>query len=322
MPIGRPIANTQLYVLDQYAQPVPVGVHGELYIGGAGVALGYHNRPEITDQRFVDLNSTGLAKFAENCGLENTKLYRTGDIVRYQADGNLVYLGRIDNQIKLRGYRVELGEVEGVLAHLDCINEAAVIAQRRSDYDVRLIAYVVMTPEVVFEEKKVRRLLAEILPAHMVPSSFIALKKMPLTKNGKVDRSALPLPQETRNKFSAQLVPLHNEVEKQIAQVWCELLEVDSVGGEDNFFEIGGHSLLVIPLRVRLQALFNCAIAPVDIFRLPTVAMQAKHIEANRAKITADTSAGLSSSPLPKTNSRRQRRSDIRKMNKKGQTCE
>jgi len=196
-----------------------------------------------------------------------------------------------------------------------------VIAQRRSDYDVRIIAYAVMKPRVEFDENKTRQLLAEIVPAHMVPTSFIALPKLPLTHNGKVDRAVLPLPNEVGNK-TTQLVPLHNDVEKQIAQVWCELLEIDAVGGDDNFFEMGGHSLLVVPLRKQLQDLFNCSIAPVDIFRLPTVAMLAKHIEANRVRSSDEASDDLSSPGLPTTNPRRQRRSEIRKMNKKRQPCE
>ncbi|MFA7238806.1 MAG: amino acid adenylation domain-containing protein, partial [Sulfuricellaceae bacterium] len=251
VPIGRPIANTQLYVLDANRQPVPVGVKGELYIGGEGVARGYHRRPELTNERFVALEQTGLAALVPPGG----NLYRTGDVVRYLPDGNLVYLGRIDNQVKVRGFRIELGEIESVLAHLPGVREAVVVAHRRSDQDVRLIAYVAPVAGVTLDERILRQSLSEVLPAHMLPSAFVLLPTLPLTGNGKVDRAALPLPDGLRPQLGSAYADPGSEAEKRIAAIWRELLEVERVGVDDNFFELGGHSLLVIPLRDRLQAL-------------------------------------------------------------------
>jgi len=173
---------------------VPIGVKGELYIGGEGVARGYHRSPELTNERFVALEQTGLAYF----GLSGGRLYRTGDVVRYLPDGNLVYLGRIDNQVKVRGFRIEPGEIESVLAHLPGVREAVVVAHRRSDQDVRLIAYVAPVIGTTLDERILRQSLSEVLPVHMLPSAFVLLLALPLTGNGKVDRTALPLPDGLR----------------------------------------------------------------------------------------------------------------------------
>jgi len=278
VPIGKPIANTQLYVLDSNKQAVPVGVKGELYIGGLGVARGYHQRPELTAERFIEIEQTGLADANLPESLRGSRLYRTGDIVRYLADGNLVYLGRIDNQIKLRGFRVELGEIESVLAHQPGVREAVVIAHRRSDQDVRLIAYISAADGVSRDERALRQTLADVLPAHMLPSSFVVMERLPLTTNGKIDRTALPLPDGLRPQVASVFVGPSNDAEKKIVALWRELLEVEQVGVDDNFFELGGHSLLVIPLRDRLQAMFGRPLSPVDIFRLPTVATQARFL--------------------------------------------
>ena len=287
VPIGRPIANTQLYVLDGNRQPVPVGVKGELYIGGDGVARGYHNRPELTAERFIEVAATGLAGNALAHGA-GARLYRTGDVVRYLQDGNLVYLGRTDNQVKVRGFRIELGEIESVLAHREGVREAVVIAHRRSDQDMRLIAYVAPVEGVVLDVRDLRQALAELLPAHMVPAVIVVLEALPLNNNGKVDRAALPLPDSIRNDSSAGFVDARNDAERKIATVWRELLEVERVGVDDNFFELGGHSLLVIPLRDRLQQLFGRDISPVEIFRLPTVATQARFLST---QVTPNASA-------------------------------
>lgn len=275
VPIGRPIANTQLYVLDGNRQAVPIGVKGELYIAGDGVARGYHRRPELTDERFVDIAQTGLPSPPPGQG---TRLYRSGDVVRYLADGNLVYLGRVDNQVKLRGFRVELGEIESVLARQPGVREAAVIAHRRSDRDVRLIAYAAAVAGTPLDERALRQSLAGILPPHMLPGTFVVLDSLPLTANGKVDRAALPLPEGIRPQVGSAFVDPSGDAEKRIAAVWRELLEIEQVGVDDNFFELGGHSLLVLPLRDRLQSIFGRPVSPVDIFRLPTVATQARFL--------------------------------------------
>ena len=277
VPIGRPIANTQVYVLDANLQPVPIGVKGELYIGGDGVARGYHRRPELTAERFVDIDETGLMPGISLQG-RGTRLYRSGDIVRYLEDGTLVYLGRIDNQIKLRGFRVELGEIESVLASQPGVGEAVVLAHRRSDQDVRLIAYVSAESGASLDERVLRRCVAEVLPEHMLPGVIMVLDALPLTASGKVDRAALPLPESTRRQLDTAFVDPASDAEKRIAAVWSELLQIDRVGVGDNFFDLGGHSLLVLPMRERLQSMFGRPVSPVDIFRFPSVAAQAQFL--------------------------------------------
>ena len=288
MPNERPIANTQLYVLDQRRQPVPVGVKGELYIAGDGVAQGYHQRPELTAERFVNIEQTGLKNLLP--AMQGKRLYRSGDIVRYLPDGNLVYLGRCDNQVKLRGFRIELGEIETSLTQQPQIREAVVIAQQRTEQDVRLIAYIVVAYSVgnrglcvdgdavddAFDEQALRLSLADVLPAHMLPSAFVLLDALPLTTNGKVDRASLPLLDALRPQVASAFVNPGNDAENQIANLWRELLGIDQLGVNDNFFELGGHSLLVIPLCDRLQSLFGKPLLPVDILRLPSIAAQAR----------------------------------------------
>lgn len=288
VPIGRPIANTRLYVLDRNLQPVPVGVKGELFIGGDGVARGYHGRPDVTAERFIAVAQTGLGN-----DVPAERLYRTGDVVKYLGDGNLLYLGRVDNQIKVRGYRIELGEIESVLAHQAGVREAVVTAQRRSERDVRLIAYWVPNNDIAdLDERALRAALAAELPDHMVPGVFVKLDKLPLTANGKVDRAALPLPEGLRAELGAAhlaaFVDPRNDAEKRIAAVWRELLGVERVGADDNFFELGGHSLLVLPLREKLQAMFGRPVSPVDIFRFPTVSTQASHLTGDAADTAAE----------------------------------
>jgi len=287
VPIGKPIANTQLYVLDAYLQPVPIGVKGELFIGGDGVARGYHQRPELTAERFIDIAQTGIrVDLPTSAG---RRLYRTGDVVRYLADGNLVYFGRADHQVKVRGFRVELGEIESALAHLPGVREAVVLAQRRSEQDIRLVAYVTaVDAQTALDERALKAALAESLPAHMLPNTFMLLPAMPLTSNGKIDRAALPAPEGLRPNLAAAFVDPSSYAEKRIAAVWCELLQVEKVGADDNFFELGGHSLLVLPLSERLQSMFVRPISPVDIFRLPTVASQARYFSQTTAEAATE----------------------------------
>ncbi|WP_111977557.1 non-ribosomal peptide synthetase [Algibacillus agarilyticus] len=274
VPIGKPIANTQLYVLDQNKQPVPIGVKGELYIAGNGVARGYYKQENLTAARFIQISETGISALEpeEN----NTRLYRTGDIVKYMPDGNLVYLGRSDNQIKLRGYRIELGEIENAITQENQIREAVVTINKKTEKDIRLNAYVVINSGFVFDEQQLRSSLINLLPAHMLPSTFTELESLPLTANGKVDRTALPEPNAIRSKIASALVNPSNEAEKKIASMWRELLGIEQLSVNDNFFELGGHSLLVIPLRDQLQTMFEKPLLPVDIFRLPTIAAQAR----------------------------------------------
>ncbi|HEY6924577.1 MAG TPA: amino acid adenylation domain-containing protein, partial [Steroidobacteraceae bacterium] len=241
IPIGQPIGNTQVYVLDGEGEPVPVGVAGELYIGGAGVAQGYLNRPELTAERFVP---------NPFCKRPGGRLYRTGDLGRWLKDGTIEFLGRNDQQIKIRGYRVELGEIEARLREHAGVREAVVVARGEGAADKRLIAYYTGTEGVRAET--LRAHVAEVLPEYMVPSAYVRLEVFPLTQNGKFDSRALPEP-ESGAYATAEYEPPQGEIEKILAGIWVELLNVERVGRRDNFFELGGHSLLTVKMLERMR---------------------------------------------------------------------
>ncbi|MDH0571819.1 amino acid adenylation domain-containing protein [Pseudomonas fulva] len=256
-PIGKPIANITLYVLDEQGQPVPQGVAGELYIGGVQVARGYLNRPELTAERFLD------DPFGQRPG---GRLYRTGDLARHLPDGNLEYLGRNDDQVKLHGLRIEVGEIQAAMTAVDTVKEAVVLA-----CDQHLVAYYTgqrLIPEAL------RAVLMARLPAFMVPSHFIHLAALPLGPNGKLDRKALPAPEVQQRPFEAPC----GDVEQLVASLWCELLDVDEVGRHDNFFELGGHSLAAIRLVDRLRKA-GVPVALTDVFQRPSVALLAKRVD-------------------------------------------
>jgi amino acid adenylation domain-containing protein len=262
IPIGRPIANTQIYLLDAQGRPVPVGVAGELYIAGAGVAPGYVNRAALTAERFVP-NPFGPA---------GGRMYRTGDLALYHADGNLAYLGRIDQQVKVRGFRIELGEIESWLARHEAVREAVVIAREDSPGDLRLVAYLTVQDTDIAAEQVVTQLKAYLvlhLPEHMVPSAWMVLERLPLTANGKLNRKALPAPDADLVR-GAYVAP-STDTEERLAAIWRELLGVDQVGLYDNFFDLGGHSLLIVRLHGRLLQEFQKSLSVVDLFRYPTV---------------------------------------------------
>jgi amino acid adenylation domain-containing protein len=276
VPVGRPIANTRLYVLDPAGEPVPVGVPGELYIGGAGVARGYLNRPELTAEKFVaDRFSSGPA----------ARLYRTGDVVRYRADGALEFLGRVDHQVKVRGFRIELGEIESVLAAHAAVAEAVVVAREDRPGDRYLAAYLRPNgagPAV----PELRAFLKERLPDYMVPSTFTTLGAFPLTPNGKVDRRRLPAPDERRAAGRSAFLAPRDEIERAIAGVWRDVLRVDEVGVDDNFFDLGGHSLLLVQVQAKLRAALAREIAIVEMFQYPTIRAMATHLA--RATVGAE----------------------------------
>uniref|UniRef100_A0ACD5GX28 Non-ribosomal peptide synthetase n=1 Tax=Desertifilum tharense IPPAS B-1220 TaxID=1781255 RepID=A0ACD5GX28_9CYAN len=221
VPIGKPVRNAQTYVLDAQLQPVPIGIPGELYIGGRGIARGYLNRPELTAERFIP-----------NPFQPGTRLYRTGDRVRYRRDGNLEFLGRIDHQIKLRGFRIELTEIETTLRQHPQVDDAVVRVQSEQQ---QLIAYVV-TPT---QPAELRQFLSPLLPAYMVPSAFIPLDKLPLTPSGKVDRQALPAPDPQHFLGERLLIAPANPTEELLAGIWAEILQIPEISREDNFFELG-----------------------------------------------------------------------------------
>lgn len=263
-PIGRPVGARTLYVLDSELNLVPAGTAGELYIGGAGLARGYLDRPALTSERFV----------ANPFDQAGGRLYRTGDWVRWRSDGQLEYLGRLDDQVKLRGFRIELGEIEARLLALAGVREAAVIAQE-GRHGLRLLAYVVPHRGTQLSASLLKTALAAALPDYMIPSQFIFLEALPLNPNGKLDRKALPFPEQFDQP---DYVPPVNTMEQTIAEIWAETLEIPQVGLHNNFFDLGGHSLLLIKIKQKLETRFNRQIAIVDLFKYTTVATLAKFL--------------------------------------------
>jgi acyl-CoA synthetase (AMP-forming)/AMP-acid ligase II len=245
IPLGKPIANTQIYILDTLGEPVPVGVEGEIYIGGDGVARGYLNRAELTAERFVNdpFSTQGDAR-----------MYKSGDVGRWLPDGNIEYLGRNDFQVKIRGFRIELGEIEAKLSQCAGVREAVVLAREDEPGDKRLVAYLVADEGLDVSVSDLREALSRQLPEYMVPSAFVQLDALPLTANGKLDRQALPAP-EASALHVHEYEPPQDEIEQALATLWQELLRVERVGRRDNFFELGGHSLLVVAMVERLRCL-------------------------------------------------------------------
>ena len=272
VPIGAPISNTQFYVLDAHRQPVPIGVAGELYIGGDGLARGYLNRPELTAEKFIP-NSYSSDPEA--------KLYKTGDLVRYLPDGNIEFLGRIDQQVKLRGFRIELGEIETLLRQHPSVRDVIVLAREDSPGEKRLVAYLVVEEESTPTTTELRSFLKEKMPDYMVPSAFVILEAFPLTPNGKIDRRALPEPHIDRQSEEGYMAP-RNEVERTIAEIWQALLKIEKVGIHDNFFELGGHSLLATQVISRISRAFGVEASLERLFETPTVAGLADYIETIR----------------------------------------
>lgn len=287
VPVGRPIANTQLFILDKYLQPVPIGVPGELLIGGAGVARGYLNRPELTAEKFIHVDFAGnFSSESKEISATNTpllngmRLYKTGDLARYLPDGNIEYLGRLDHQVKIRGFRIELGEIEAILSQHPSIRETAVIVHENTPDDKRLIAYVVAKLEKIADTDtfsgELRLFLKKKLPDYMVPATFTFLESLPLTPNGKVDRAALPRPDLKRTTVT--YLPPSNEIEQTITTIWQDVLHVDKVGIHDNFFDLGGHSLLLIQVQAKLREMCKNDVTIVDLFKYPTISALAHYL--------------------------------------------
>jgi amino acid adenylation domain-containing protein len=277
VPIGRPIANTTAYVLDEQRQPVPVGVPGELYLGGDGLARGYLNRPELTAERFVE------HPFGTQSG---ARLYRTGDWVRYLPDGAIEFLGRRDNQVKIRGFRIELGEIEAALARLPFVQEAVVLAREDTPGDKRVVAYVVPKDGQRESMGDLRGQLQQHLPQYMVPTAFVVLEALPLTPNGKVDRKALRAPDGAALASRGYEAPV-GEVESALARIWAEVLMLERVGRYDDFFELGGHSLLATQVAVRVRQVLSVELPLRDLFAAPVLADMGSRIEALRTERTS-----------------------------------
>ncbi len=270
--IGTPIANTRVYVLDAYRQPVPTGTSGELYIGGDGVARGYHDREALTAERFLPDPFAG----------GDARMYATGDLVRWHEDGYLQYLGRTDFQVKVRGYRIELGEIEKHLEQLPAIAEAAVIVRAEDEADQRLVAYAVPVSGEAVDAQGVRASLRQSLPEYMIPNEVIQIDAMPQTANGKLDRKALvEIKPRVPAADTVSLLSAESDLEKQIAGLWCQTLKLDRVGVEDNFFDLGGHSLLVVQLHKQIREAVERPVSLTDLYQYPTVRSLAAHLEGD-----------------------------------------
>jgi amino acid adenylation domain-containing protein len=270
IPIGRPISNTQLYILDQHRMVVPIGVPGELYIGGEGLARGYLNQPELTAEKFIP------DPFSTQPG---ARLYRTGDLARYLPDGNLEFLGRIDTQVKLRGFRIELGEIEAILRQHPVIRDTVVVLREDTPGDKRLVACLVLVQSQLPTVSKLRGFLQSKLPDYMVPSAFVFLDTLPLTANGKIDRKALPRLEYTRPDLAEPYRAARTPTEELLVEIWTEVFKVERVGVHDNFFELGGHSLLATMVIARINQQFPIAVPLRSMFEFQTIAALATLID-------------------------------------------
>ncbi|MGD1807086.1 amino acid adenylation domain-containing protein [Dapis sp. BLCC M126] len=290
VPLGRPIANTYIHILDKHQEPVPIGVAGELHIGGAGLSRGYLNRPELTAEKFIIWKESGGRDVACNVRTESEyvkeersqksegkRLYKTGDLARYLPDGNIEFLGRIDNQIKIHGFRVELGEIETAINQHPAVTETVVILRKDEPERQRLVAYIVLNQELESVSEKLRDFLTAKLPEPTIPSTFVPLKSLPLTANGKIDRQALPTPETilSQNTFIAPT----STVEKQLAEIWAEVLRIEKVSINDNFFGLGGDSILGIQVIAKANQV-GLNITPKQLFAYQTIAKLSTVIDA------------------------------------------
>ena len=276
-PIGRPIANTQALILDHHLNPVPIGVTGELYVGGDGLARGYLQRPDLTAQHFVP------HPFSNTPG---ARLYRTGDLARYRPDGTIDFLGRIDNQVKIRGFRIELGEIEATLSQHPQVRKTVVLARGDLAGEKRLVAYVVTNQDAPPTISELQRFLRERMPDYMVPSAFVMLDQLPLTPIGKVDRRALPAPGRARPQLAEPPVPPRTPIEELLASIWREVLGLQQVGIHDDFFELGGHSLIATQVLSRVRSAIEVNLPLRRLFQAPTIAQLARAIEEAGARRT------------------------------------
>jgi len=266
--IGGNIPDLRIYVLDEHLQPVPVGVAGEMYVAGAGLAQGYLNRPELTAERFVP----------DPLGAPGTRRYRTGDVARWRSDHTLEYLGRADQQVKIRGFRIELGEIEAALLEHEGVRQAAVTVEEENNAK-RLVAYVVPRAGQVINAIDLKRHVRQKLPEAMVPATVVEIAELPLTANGKIDRKRLPKVEGVELRVAKNGLAPRSEIERYLAAVWQEFLQIDKVGAEDNFFDLGGHSLMIVQIQARLAGRFSDRIKVVDFFTYPTIAALAKYLE-------------------------------------------
>jgi amino acid adenylation domain-containing protein len=280
--IGRPILNTQIYILDRRLEPVPLGIPGELYIGGAGLARCYLNRPGLVAEKFIP-DPFG--------GEEGARLYRTGDLARRLPGGEIEFLGRLDFQVKIRGFRIEPGEVEAALSAHPSIKEAVALAREDAHGDKRLVAYLVSEPDRVPSAGELRSFLQERLPEYLIPSAFVLLEALPLTPNGKLNRRALPVPDYASPALAQAYEAPRSVLEEALADYWSEALGLERVGVNDNFFDLGGHSLLATRLVSRIREDFQIEVPVRALFEAPTVARFAKRMAGEN--VSADHLEGI-----------------------------
>jgi amino acid adenylation domain-containing protein len=269
VPIGRPVANTQMYILNKWMRPMPIGVPGELHIGGVQVARGYLNRPELTAEKFVP------DPFSSQTG---ARLYKTGDLCRYLPDGSIEYLGRIDNQVKIHGFRIELGEIETLLEQQPVVGQAVVMAREDVPGDKQLVAYIVPDGVQSVSVSALRKGLKEKLPEYMVPNAFVMIEKFPLSPNGKIDRRSLPSPAGLRPELESAFVPPRTEIERTITAIWQGVLQLEKIGVNDNFFDLGGHSLRMAQVHSRLREKLQRDLSMLEMFKYPTITSLAHYL--------------------------------------------
>jgi amino acid adenylation domain-containing protein len=287
VPIGKPIANTQIFILDEQYHLLPVGAVGELFIGGVGLARGYEGRPGLTADKFIPNLFSELG----------TRLYRTGDLARYRSDGLIEYIGRMDDQVKIRGFRIELGEIESLLKKYPGIKNAAVDVREYSESDKRLIAY--LCKENSTEKEEIRAYLKKYLPDYMIPSDYVFVKEFPITINGKLDRKALRnISPVNESSMNAQL-PI-SEIEKKMCGIWMEILHKDNIGITDNFFDLGGHSLLLVALHDKILEVFQVDISLVDMFKYTNIKLLSDYIDNNMKHNTMKDSKSMNRAEIRK----------------------
>jgi len=272
IPIGKPISNTQVYLLDSDNECVPMGEPGELCIAGDGLARGYLNQPELTAEKFIPLPFTEVAS-----DTSDARLYKTGDLARYRPDGTIEFLGRVDNQVKISGYRIELGEIENVLMQHPNVQSAAVTARQDAPGEKKLVAYVVAKKDGC-STTELRAFLAQKLPAYMLPSAFVVLDELPLSPNGKLDRAALPAPQTPAADNSNAPISPQSEMELKIAEIWRRVLGLQQVSVKDNFFDVGGDSLQLLEAHAELQKVVDSDLTMTDLFEYTTISALAQHL--------------------------------------------
>ena len=277
VPIGRPIANTQIYLLDSNLQPVPIGVSAELHVGGAGLAKGYFNRPKLTREQFI-----------ANPFVPGERLYKTGDLARYLPDGNIAFLGRIDHQVKIRGFRIELGEIESILTDHPAVGQAVVVLREDVRGEKCLVAYIVPQEQSTPSVSVLVTYLRQKLPEYMVPSAFVTLNALPMTPSGKIDRRALPAPEHKRPDLDQTYASPRSELEHYLSILWCDILHIDRVGIHDRFFELGGNSIRAARLVDRLQKELGASIYIISVFEAPTVNEYAAFLKKNYSQTVTE----------------------------------